>query len=315
MKKIIGSVILCMVTSSLLAQPQSRAWKATLKVVDENSKPVQNAEAKVGFYVTTTPGQTKGDNISGLTDTNGVFVASHRDRSYYLGFQVEKARYYSFRSEYTLGFASDYDPVKCNPTQTIVLRKIGNPIPMYAKEQEMKIPNEDEPIGFDLMAGDWVTPYGKGFHADVYFTVHRKIISERDFDANLAVTFPNKSDGIVVAPSEPDTGSEFKTSRTALENGYGPELALHYSHSERPKSVFGYFIRVRTVLDDDGNVKSALYGKIRGDFRFYAGTIAPSAGMGFDYYLNPTPNDRNVEFNPKKNLVRDLKPLEGVSEP
>jgi len=79
--------------------------------------------------------------------------------------------------------------------------------------------------------------------------------------------------------------------------------------------VFGYFIRVRTELDQDSNVKSALYGKIAGNFRFYAGTIAPTSGMGFDYYLNPTPNDSNVEFDPKKNLVRDLKPLEGVSGP
>jgi hypothetical protein len=68
-------------------------------------------------------------------------------------------------------------------------------------------------------------------------------------------------------------------------------------------------------LDDSGNVKSALYGKIPGNFRFYAGTKAPTSGMGFDYYLNPTPNDRNVEFDPKRNLITALKPLEGVSEP
>jgi len=37
--------------------------------------------------------------------------------------------------------------------------------------------------------------------------------------------------------------------------------------------------------------------------------------MGFDYYLNPTPNDRNVEFDPKRNLMKNLKPLEEVTEP
>ena len=64
-----------------------------------------------------------------------------------------------------------------------------------------------------------------------------------------------------------------------------------------------YYFRVRTVLDGNGNVKSALYGKIYGDF------------MQFNYYLNPTPNDRNVEFDPKKNLMENLGPLESVSEP
>ena len=52
-----------------------------------------------------------------------------------------------------------------------------------------------------------------------------------------------------------------------------------------------YFFRVRTVLDEHGNVKSALYGKIYGDF------------MQFTYYLNPTPNDHNIEFDPPRNLL------------
>jgi hypothetical protein len=60
---------------------------------------------------------------------------------------------------------------------------------------------------------------------------------------------------------------------------------------------------VRTVLDEQGNVKSALYGKIYGDF------------MHFSYYLNPTPNSRNVEFDPKRNLSKNLSNMEGVSEP
>ena len=32
-------------------------------------------------------------------------------------------------------------------------------------------------------------------------------------------------------------------------------------------------------------------------------------------YFNPTPNSRNVEFDPKQNLMTNLKPDEGVSEP
>jgi len=62
---------------------------------------------------------------------------------------------------------------------------------------------------------------------------------------------------------------------------------------------------VRTVLDSNGNAKSALYGKIYGDTMM----------MNFHYYLNPTPNDRNVEFDPKQNLLKNLKPDEGVSAP
>ena len=37
--------------------------------------------------------------------------------------------------------------------------------------------------------------------------------------------------------------------------------------------------------------------------------------MEFKYYLNPTPNDRDVEFDPKHNLLTNLKFDEGVSQP
>ena len=69
------------------------------------------------------------------------------------------------------------------------------------------------------------------------------------------------------------------------------------------------------MLDDKGRVKSALYGKMHGDIRLYAGTKAPKAGMGFTYYLNPTPNDRNVEFDPSRNLFAGLKGLDLVRSP
>jgi hypothetical protein len=300
----------------------SKEWKATLKIVDDTGAPVVGANVQVSYMLPPPPGTVTwgkygayGDKIEGVTDTNGVFVASHTDSTPSLGIHVQKAGYYKTYYDHEMGLPEQYSFEKWNPNLTLVLKKIGQPISMYAKREETKLQKENEPMGFDLMAGDWVTPYGKGKNADMFFAVHRKIISEHEYDAELKLTFPNKGDGIVVAPSEPDTGSEFKTSRTALESGYEPELDLHYSNTNSPESVFGYFVRVQTVLDENGNVKSALYGKIRGNFRFYAGTKALRAGMGFDYYLNPTPNDRNVEFNPKQNLMKGLKPLEQVKEP
>jgi hypothetical protein len=48
---------------------------------------------------------------------------------------------------------------------------------------------------------------------------------------------------------------------------------------------------------------SANYGKIYGAF------------MNFTYYLNPTRNDRNVQFDPKRNLFTNLKDDERVTAP
>jgi hypothetical protein len=64
-----------------------------------------------------------------------------------------------------------------------------------------------------------------------------------------------------------------------------------------------HFFWVRTVKDHEGNIVSAHYGKIYGDF------------MQFTYYLNPTPNDRNIEFDPKQNLLQGLQSFEQVSAP
>jgi hypothetical protein len=56
-----------------------------------------------------------------------------------------------------------------------------------------------------------------------------------------------------------------------------------------------YYLRIRSKRDEDGNVILGYYGKIYGEF--------PEV----TYYLNPTPNDRNVEFDMKNNLLRNLK--------
>jgi len=313
MKTILSLLIVAVTTvgcaQTFLTTPE---WEVTLKVMDEAGQPIADAQASVGYVKPNSGDQAA--SIDGKTDTNGLFTASGRSYSR-LYLNVKKTDYYSAGKIYDI-YVTDkprYEP--WDPTITLVLKKIGNPIPMSAKREEMKLQNEDEPMGFDLMAGDWVTPLGKGFHTDVFFMVHRKIISQREYDCTLTVTFPNKGDGITVAPSEAEADGTFKLMRTAAESGYQPELDLHYSNTNQPPGVFGYFIRVRTVLDDDGKVKSALYGKIPGGFRFFAGTKAPKAGMAFTYYLNPTPNDRNVEFNPKMNLIKDLKFDEEVKTP
>jgi hypothetical protein len=37
--------------------------------------------------------------------------------------------------------------------------------------------------------------------------------------------------------------------------------------------------------------------------------------VSFTYYLNPTPNDRNLEFDGKNNLFKDPESLEEVYNP
>ena len=61
--------------------------------------------------------------------------------------------------------------------------------------------------------------------------------------------------------------------------------------------------RVRTVLDDKGNIISARYGKIYGPIEYGDSDSNQGGRVSFTYYLNPMDNDRNLEFDPSRNLL------------
>lgn len=306
-------------------QLAANPWTATINVVGEDGNPVVGADVVVSYTLPPQPGQNPeeggvGGQIKGLTDANGTFSASHADTSWGIGINVEKTGYYTAHIGHQLYRHGQFDGntvfVSRNPNITLVLKRIGKPIAMYAKKEETKIPKEDAPVGFDLMVGDWVAPYGAGKNADVLFTVHRQITSPQEFDAGLELTFPNPGDGVVIVPPPPASDSPLVMPRLAAEAGYQSTLTWRYHNfTEISEPASGYFFRVRTVLDGNGNVQSTFYGKIQGEVRFLVGTKAPRAGIAFQYYLNPTPNDRNVEFDPSQNLFGNLPIMEQVKDP
>lgn len=294
----------------------AKPWKATVKVTDESGAPVPGATVTVGYYIEPQGSRTiaSGSN-KGITDTNGVFVAGGQTRSTDLFFGVTKAGFYHSQLQYELGLPTQYDALKWSPSLTLTLKKIGHPIPMYARKVQTKLPKDAEAIGFDLTVGDWVQPFGVGKSTDLILTATRKVKSDTEYEADLTLSFPNTGDGIAVIPTEPKTGSDLALPPTAPESGYESQRSWHYTQSERPAPVAGYFYRVHTVTDELGNIKTAQYGKIAGDLALYVGTRAPRAGVGFTYYLNPSPNDRNVEFDPQKNLLRNIPFDQAVKEP
>jgi hypothetical protein len=285
-------------------------WRATLKVVDDNGSPVAGVNVGVGYYV----GNTS-KRIDGLTDTNGVFVAAHSASTsgyavYDLAFVVEKAGYYQTWKKCDLGV--DYNAAKWNPTVTLVLKKIGKPIAMYAKKYVLglKLPEYGKQIGYDLMVGDWVGPYGKGVTSDFIFEQDYTNISSTAYYSEITVSFPKDGDGIqVYTIPDSETGSGLRSPHEAPIDGYQAKLTRETSAQSGQPSKFEYdpnriyLFRVRTAVDDRGKIVSTHYGKIYGDF------------MQFTYYLNPTPNDQNIEFDLKQNLLHGLQSFEQVPQP
>jgi hypothetical protein len=276
-------------------------WMATIKVIDEGSQPVTGATVAVWYYVKPPAGENEaGESVQGLTDTNGIVRLSHAATgSISLAFDASKVGYYSTTIGHEFAKFADNDPQKWNPSKTLLLKNIGKPIAMYAKKYVLgfKLPEYNKKIGYDLMIGDWIGPYGKGINSDIFFTENH--LDEKS-GYTFTVSFPNPGDGIQGFTRDWNLGvSGLLSSHEAPLDGYQPK----YEQAQMPNPDRIYYFRVRTKIDDRGNIVSAHYGKIYGD--------VPQ----FTYYFNPTPNDRNIEFDPKQNLLQGLQSFEQVRQP
>jgi len=307
MKKLVTISFFALLVFSACSQTPTHALKATLKVVDESGHPVAGALAIIGYYTNSISTDTER-----ITGTNGLFEFQDTSSSDFAdySFEARKDGFYGIWQQVNL--QSPYNPAKWNIEKKLVLKKIGKPIAMYAKKYAMalKLPEYNKKIAFDLMIGDWVGPYGKGITSDVIFEQNYTNISSWEYFSKITVSFPKNGDGIqVYTIPDAEVGSGLRSPHEAPTEGYQPELTRETSAKPGQASKFEYdpnriyLFRVRTVLDHDGNIVSARYGKIYGDF------------MQFSYCLNPTPNDRNIEFDPRQNLLGGLQSFEQVTAP
>jgi hypothetical protein len=290
----------------------------TTHVVDENGQPFPGVNATFGFQ-----GQFDHNavvNVEGVTDANGNFTGE--------GYTPGPVGSKLIKEGYYMGWANipNFTQIDAlhhwlpwDQTYTTMLRKIGDPIPMYARNLGTEIPAVGESCGFDLERADWTPPYGKGRTADFFVTLTRRYTSWNDFDVAANITFPNSGDGILETqlPAE-FANSLFKWPRLAPETGYQPTFQARYfwqntqignTHMiNTADENHAYFFRVRTVMAGD-QVKSALYGKILGGIGIDPRNIK-ICELGFTYYLNPTPNDRNMEYDPNQDLFKNLDYME-----
>ena len=301
----------------------------TFKISDDFGKPVPGVTVGIAFVrqksslIPLSVNNAEQQQINATTDTNGMATLSGSlvfDPHVSYGVHPLDGYYYTSGGDYVFQKVESGRWQPWNPTVEIVLKPILNPVPMYAENTpwSLTLPEIGRPIGYDLMIGDWVAPYGKGLTNDFIFALNRQFTNVNEaFNATLKLAFSNVGDGI--QPILVKTHSALRSPRFAPEDGYEPQLILR-KYRERGKPIVdsfredqNWFFRVRT-LKKDGKIVSALYGKIYGDIKFQF-FDNPTARLEMTYYLNPEPNSRNMEFNVKSNLVQNLKPTERVSAP
>lgn len=281
----------------------------TVRVVDdENQQPIASAEVRIGFTVPDGQGGAISRTILGFTDASGEFRAKEQTLPN-IAAKVAKSGYYDSNIHHSLNLTRNqsYDP--SNTRLIIALKQIGKPVAMYARKRaRIEAPVIGTPVAYDLIAADWLPPYGKGTVGDFIFVVMR---DDKSSPSRIMVRFSNEGDGIQPIIATPHEGSALLLPRLAPEGGYQDELLLSAARNETAAKR-NYFYRVRTEKKD-GRIMRSLYGKIHGEIVF--DTInSKTAILLFTYYLNPD-GSRNVEFDTNKNLFTTLPPMERVREP
>jgi len=299
-------------TEEISARVNGASACVYLRVVDDRDVVVTNATVMGNFHMN----DEKGNPFKGATGADGIYVASGKcvgDWHYV----VSKDGHYetsvddNFRRT---GVAKGrWQPY--GMTNKVVLKRIVNPVAMYAFDYmagHAMIPKVAEPLGYDLMAGDWVAPYGDGKVPDFDVTYLRD--GEGREYSNLELILSTRAPFAGFVKIKSDTYSAFKSPHHADTNAvYKREVRFSFGKQSDGKRGHRYvdgqmtadeciILRTRTRLDRDGKLAGAHFGKIYGPMYFGVARNAPGS-VKLLHYLNPTENDTNLEYDPHRNLL------------
>jgi hypothetical protein len=314
--KTITNLLLSLLLITTASCQEARTVKVT--ITEEDGTPIKGASATVIYLGYGKDG--KNEKI-GLTNEQGKFEASGTT-SGRMHVRVEKGGYYTTNSD-RLSRKKDHDV-------TYVLRKIKNPIPLYAKRFKGKIPSIGNKHGFDFEVGDWVAPHGKGKQSDLFFKANIVENEDLKFAGKLEITFPHEKEGAFAVNDKNGylPSSKLVMPNEALEKGYQRKIErieFGYQNDNKERNT-SYFLKTRAQLTEQGD-HIFNYSKLGNgiDFMMSGGKFLEEAYrkkhpdelgvVTFIYYFNPTPNDRNLEFNPKQNLFKGLDSMDRVNEP
>ena len=300
------------VMNGCVADPVGRF---TFSVKDDEGTALPDIKVCIAGHKGWVPGPSFGRDEfrskEGVTDTNGMLTLEIASDQGHFEYTVQRLPdYYDFyaRDLYLTEKKND-QWMPWDRKIEIIMAKKGKPIVMYAKktsaDEKSKLNYNNINVGYDLMIGDWIDPYGKGKVADFFVKFEHDIISENDYLHTMTIRFPNDGDGLILQPVPIRERNDLVLSRFAPENGY-QSLYIEQQGVKNNKSIYtaiendNFFIRTRTVKKD-GKIISCNYGKIIGCIEG-----SNSNFLCMRYFLNPNQNDRNLEVDRSDNLIKHL---------
>ncbi len=290
--------------------------KIVLRCIDQDGLAVANARIQTGLSPDGSPERSV--RFDGYSDTNGCFSISGKSGGETTWIVNKDGFYQTYETRYlfkdpTVSVSSGrWQPY--GMTNTVVLKRIINPVPMFRqyKDHILPPPPTNQWVGFDFEANDWCMPNGRGKQTDFEAMLFFENPPQRfwnEFKYTLTLRFTNALDGVIQTRLD-DSGSLLRTAYTADTNAvYAKEIIFSAEQSEggeRNRSYMSQKIldeteylvfRVRSKVDDEGNLLKANYGKIRGPL------FVARYGFVFSYDFNPKANDPSLESDTSVNLL------------
>ncbi len=317
-------------------QVEEKNYELRAKAVDEKGKPLNGIQVTTGKLeiIRGAPIPAAKPLITDpvLTDETGIAVLNFKSATGASGnVNFYQDGYYSTMEKVTWEYPDGFEGKSRKGEIQAVLKPVRNPIPMVVHSSTgFPLREIGVEYAFDLEIGELLPPHGNGKHPDILAKLEGERIDNgpdegEDVDFRITIRFSNPLDGFFefeVQPKDGARGSALVSDHLAPENGYQnlmerrsvlgkflvPDQNWSYIASLEKKACY---FRVRTQTDDSGKIISSNYGKIYGPIRLIAGktrkvfhpTILEASCSMKEVYFNPIPNDRNVEFDPKRNIL------------
>jgi len=271
----------------------------SMLIVDENGKPVPGAWAGRGYYT------------ARAADKQGTIRWPLRTLNRYFDFVTWKDGYYkTHHRSYMESRVSDMLRREMEEAGTncvrVVLKKKGRGAGLVRRKINLEYPASVEPVGFDLVAGDWVAPHGTGTVEDI--RVQAAVMDAEGWrgHARMEWTFPGEGNGmqeffaIGAEPGETNRFSELIQPRVAPDGGYTNHVVFWSDTRGRGRDGSDqpnrhHMFRVRCEPSETNGVATANVGWIRKDVRAGVGERHHRGSMHFEYFVNTNRQSRALE--------------------